>query len=94
MALKPPWEFSMPECSGVDPEEFYLEEDGLESTKNRINDLKNICNSCTHQFDCAEWGIAKETFGIWGGLSPRERALLRRRRRVLVNNNLLSTLHK
>jgi hypothetical protein len=94
MALKPPWEFDTPRCAGVDPEHFYIEDDGLEFTKNRIDDLKNICNSCVHQIDCAEWGIAKETFGIWGGLSPWERALLRRRRRALINKNLLSTPHK
>ena len=43
---------------------------------------KSICRGCSHRIECAEWGIRKEAFGIWGGLAPRERLSVRRDRRI------------
>jgi hypothetical protein len=46
---------------------------------------KSICRRCTHRSECAEWGIHKENFGIWGGLSPRERFRIRQQRGIRLN---------
>ena len=42
----------------------------------------NICNQCNHRLECAEWGIANERFGIWGGLTTVRREQIRRKRNI------------
>lgn len=88
MALKP-WEFDQPICAEVGTDLFYMEDDGLPMSFNDYKKAKGFCGSCIHQSDCAEWGIANERFGIWGGLTSRERQLMRRRRRIRLNDGLL-----
>ena len=65
-------------CRGVDPEVFYPteEDEGLEA--------KEICTLCPVRAACLEYALARrEKHGIWGGLTPRERRrVLRRRRRT------------
>ena len=61
-------------CAQTDPEAFFPEKGG--STR----DAKRICASCTVREDCLEFALEHdERFGIWGGLSERERRKLRRR---------------
>lgn len=43
---------------------------------------KSICAECPVRETCAEHGIANETYGIWGGLSERERRRIRKQRRL------------
>jgi WhiB family redox-sensing transcriptional regulator len=44
----------------------------------------SICKGCPHRTECAEWGIKKERFGIWGGLSERQRRLLRQQKNITL----------
>jgi len=61
-------------CAQTDPESFFPEKGG--STR----DAKRICESCEVAGQCLEYALANdERFGIWGGLSERERRRLRRR---------------
>lgn len=61
-------------CAETDPEIFYPEKGG--STR----EAKKICSRCDIQAQCLEYAIHNdERFGIWGGLSERERRVLRRR---------------
>jgi WhiB family redox-sensing transcriptional regulator len=61
-------------CSQTDPEAFFPEKGG--STQ----DAKRICARCEVRSDCLEYALVHhETFGIWGGLSERERRKLKRR---------------
>ncbi|CAB4892308.1 MAG: WhiB family transcriptional regulator [Actinobacteria bacterium] len=61
-------------CAQTDPESFFPEKGG--STR----DAKKICSSCEVRSECLEYALANdERFGIWGGLSERERRKLRRR---------------
>ncbi len=61
-------------CSQTDPEAFFPEKGG--STR----DAKRICAQCTVKAECLEYALNNdERFGIWGGLSERERRRLRRR---------------
>lgn len=39
---------------------------------------KAMCSDCPVRAQCAEYGVKWETYGIWGGLAPRERDKLRR----------------
>ena len=61
-------------CAQTDPEAFFPEKGG--STR----DAKRICAQCTVRAECLEYALKNdERFGIWGGLSERERRRLRRR---------------
>ncbi|HYI34078.1 MAG TPA: WhiB family transcriptional regulator [Glaciibacter sp.] len=61
-------------CAQTDPEAFFPEKGG--STR----DAKKICASCEVKSQCLEYALANdERFGIWGGLSERERRKLRKR---------------
>ena len=61
-------------CSQTDPEAFFPEKGG--STR----DAKRICTTCDVRDQCLEYALQNdERFGIWGGLSERERRKLKRR---------------
>ena len=61
-------------CAQTDPEAFFPEKGG--STR----DAKKICTSCEVRTQCLEYALSNdERFGIWGGLSERERRKLRKR---------------
>lgn len=60
-------------CAQTDPEAFFPEKGG--STR----EAKAVCESCTVRSECLEYALAHdERFGIWGGMSERERRKLRR----------------
>jgi WhiB family redox-sensing transcriptional regulator len=62
-------------CLGVDPDLFFPERGA--STK----EAKGVCQACVVREDCLEYALENsEKFGIWGGLSERERRRLRRAR--------------
>jgi WhiB family redox-sensing transcriptional regulator len=52
-------------CAQTDPEAFFPEKGG--STR----EAKRVCRSCEVRAECLE-------FGIWGGMSERERRRLKR----------------
>jgi WhiB family redox-sensing transcriptional regulator len=61
-------------CSQTDPEAFFPEKGG--STR----EAKRICSRCEVKTECLEYALGHdERFGIWGGLSERERRKLKRR---------------
>jgi WhiB family redox-sensing transcriptional regulator len=61
-------------CAQTDPEAFFPEKGG--STR----DAKRICTTCDVRDECLEYALQNdERFGIWGGLSERERRKLKRR---------------
>jgi len=61
-------------CAETDPEAFFPEKGG--STR----EAKKICTGCEVRTECLEYALGNdERFGIWGGLSERERRRLRRR---------------
>jgi WhiB family redox-sensing transcriptional regulator len=61
-------------CAQTDPEAFFPEKGG--STR----EAKRICSGCDVRSECLEYALAHdERFGIWGGLSERERRRLKKR---------------
>jgi WhiB family redox-sensing transcriptional regulator len=58
-------------CAQTDPEVFHPEKGG--STR----DAKKVCAKCPVQAECLNWALTTgERFGVWGGLSERERRKL------------------
>lgn len=61
-------------CLDADPEAFFPQKGG--STK----EAKRICSACPVREDCLDFSLRnEERFGIWGGMSERERRRLRRK---------------
>jgi WhiB family transcriptional regulator, redox-sensing transcriptional regulator len=60
-------------CAQTDPEAFFPEKGG--STR----EAKKVCRTCEVRAECLEYALEHdERFGIWGGLSERERRRLKR----------------
>jgi WhiB family transcriptional regulator, redox-sensing transcriptional regulator len=60
-------------CAQTDPEAFFPEKGG--STR----EAKRVCGSCEVRVECLEYALANdERFGIWGGMSERERRRLKK----------------
>ncbi|SEM17120.1 WhiB family transcriptional regulator, redox-sensing transcriptional regulator [Blastococcus sp. DSM 46786] len=67
-------------CAETDPEAFFPEKGG--STR----DAKRVCTGCPVRAECLEFALANdERFGIWGGLSERERRRVRLQRRDIIS---------
>jgi len=61
-------------CAQTDPEAFFPEKGG--STR----EAKRVCLACEVRAECLEYALANdERFGIWGGLSERERRRVKKR---------------
>lgn len=60
-------------CAETDPEAFFPEKGG--STR----EAKKVCRACPVRAECLEYAlVTDQRFGIWGGLSERERRRLKR----------------
>ena len=64
-------------CRGLDPDVFFPlneEED--------VHRAKVVCNTCVVQQQCLEFALAnRESEGIWGGATEKERRRILRQRR-------------
>jgi WhiB family redox-sensing transcriptional regulator len=69
-------------CLGVDPDLFFPERGA--STR----EAKEVCRGCVVREACLEYALANgEKFGIWGGLSERERRRIRRQRALAARRS-------
>lgn len=58
-------------CAQTDPEEFFPDKGG------GTRQAKRVCAACTVRTECLEYALEHdERFGIWGGMSERERRRL------------------
>jgi WhiB family redox-sensing transcriptional regulator len=65
--------YSQALCAQTDPDAFYPEKGGSTA------EAKKICLRCPVKQKCLQWALDHdERFGIWGGLSDRERRRLAR----------------
>jgi hypothetical protein len=68
----PPWQEAAL-CAQADPEAWFPEK-GQPTLP-----AKTVCRSCPVTAECLEYALANdERFGVWGGLSERERRRLKR----------------
>ncbi len=69
-------------CLGVDPDLFFPERGA--STR----EAKGVCRGCVVREECLEYALVNgEKFGIWGGMSERERRRIRRARALARRSN-------
>lgn len=61
-------------CSQSDPDAFFPERG------QSAREAKRVCVACPVRIQCLEWALDNpEHFGIWGGLTEKERLRIRRR---------------
>ena len=89
------WDWQMDgACRGEDPNIFFHPEGERGAAReNRQNAAKALCNRCPVITECAAHALSvREPYGVWGGMTERERrALLRRRPNVTSWRHLLQT---
>ncbi len=62
-------------CLGYDPDLFFPEQGASTAP------AKNICRECPVRLKCLDYALEETIrFGVWGGLSERERRRLRKGR--------------
>lgn len=72
LAEDPLWWQDLARCAEVDPEIFFPEKGGS------VRAAKRVCRSCEVRDACLGFALENdEKFGIWGGLSERERRRIR-----------------
>lgn len=68
-------------CTNTDPELWFPDDNDTESsTRTRYRIARQLCNQCPVKAKCLEYALAQPEYdGMWGGLAPAERKLLRRK---------------
>jgi len=89
--MRGPWEYEDPSCASVGGDFWFPEFDrnaltivNADEKQVEAKVAKSICNGCIHKIECQQWGLKHERYGIWGGLSERERYPIRRRLNIIV----------
>lgn len=72
----PQWSGAEP-CRQVDPEIFYPTPTEA-STPTLVALIKATCQACPTFQACRDWGLHHEEHGVWGGMLPSHRAMMRR----------------
>jgi WhiB family redox-sensing transcriptional regulator len=81
---EPAWQ-DLANCLGVDPDLFFPERGA--STR----EAKEVCRGCVVRESCLEYALTHgEKFGIWGGMSERERRRIRRQRALAQRSKVAS----
>ena len=81
-------DFTSATCRGIGVDFFFQEHSTASSSEERK--AKSLCKECPVMQACLEWGLAHESFGIWGGTSPRQRMQMRRKLKITVRNILVN----
>ena len=89
--MREPWEYEDPSCASVGGDFWFPDFDRFstsiiktEEKKAEIKVAKSICNGCVHKIECQQWGLKHERYGIWGGLSEKERFSIRKRLNITI----------
>lgn len=59
-------------CLGMDPNIFYPH------PGDPVEPAREVCRTCPVKPECLEYGLMVNDPGIWGGLTHRERKLMRK----------------
>lgn len=86
------WELA--ECNGMAPNTFFSfeEEDGVVEKWVGIKSVRSTCARCPIWSQCASYAIENEKFGIWGGLSSRERKAFRKKGNSTLRDKAIGEL--
>ena len=82
--MREPSHYEAPSCATIGGDFWFPDKEQGSVSLAEAQYAKSICSRCPHRKECAEWGIHKENFGIWGGLNEGQRRLVRRKRRIAL----------
>ena len=72
--------------AGIDPDMFYPYPKRLDRATLKV--VKSICGKCPVQLECLEYAMENdEEFGIWGGLTRKQRISLKQSRKTNAQSN-------
>ena len=74
-------------CREIGIEFFFPEDKGSGVDIYRYS--RKICDSCVVKNKCLEWAVKHEAFGMWGGTTPQERKLIRRKKNIILQEILV-----
>ncbi|WP_406425684.1 WhiB family transcriptional regulator [Streptomyces sp. NBC_00842] len=67
-------------CRWIDPDLFWPLGEGA-AARQQAEQAKAVCAKCPVRAQCLEWAVeTRQDFGVWGGMSERERRDLHRRK--------------
>lgn len=70
--------------------EFFFSEEGNENDTSIYSFARKICSGCQVKQTCLDWAVKHEGYGVWGGTTPRERMLIRRKLNITLEQVLAS----
>jgi WhiB family redox-sensing transcriptional regulator len=73
----------IPPCQNTDPDAWFPETgpEAFYTGGELYSKVRKLCNSCPVKDLCLEYALVNgEEYGMWGGMTPRERQALRGRR--------------
>lgn len=65
-------------CSSIGTELFYPDK----NESHLAITAKNVCKSCDIRTECLEYAVLYESYGIWGGMTARERSAYRKANKI------------
>lgn len=81
-------------CKGRATSEFYPEF-GVKGAIDQVRKTKSFCRRCPVILDCLQYAIDNdEQFGIWGGLTPKERSNMRKPKRNSIIETIVKVVRK
>ena len=80
--MREPRFYENPSCASVGGDFWYPEKIKESNFALETTIAKSICGGCSHRTECAEWGIYRERYGIWGALTEKERWKIRREKDI------------
>lgn len=82
-------------CKTIGPKIFFADNENSNQSESRKNDrlARSICNKCIVKTECLNYALnQKIQFGIWGGLSSRERNLVIKKTKLISNPEIVKTI--
>jgi hypothetical protein len=84
--------FENPPCAYTDPEIFFASELPGVSVVEDYRQARKICFQCPYREPCAEYALHNRVKGVWGGLSDKERDIIRKLRNITPRHLDLGTI--
>lgn len=86
----PKWDGTEP-CVTSGADFFDYKETTGRKTKENVLWLKQFCDSCPMQLECATYAIKHEEYGFWGGMTEEQRKEFRKAHKIqLIRPEMVS----
>lgn len=81
-------------CKGRDTNDFYPDF-AIKGAIKQVREMKLVCRKCSVSIECLQNALDNnEQFGIWGGLTPKERNNIRKSKSVPAKEVTIKVVKK